>query len=479
MLPRRIIMRGSNRMAIHESDTMEFKKSLSLLEPALKSICGFLNCHGGTISFGRTNSGAVVGVDPTDHSLRKISQQITSRIKPETSPDVRVMEEERKSLIVIAVPEGANKPYFLDGIAYIRVGTENRVMPPDELKRMILNVHAVPWDDQPCRGGTLDDIDAASVRVFLERAQRARRFDGDPAIPVEKALNKLGVLSGGVPTNAAMLFFGKDPQRFFVQSEVRCARFKGEEISSTYFNMSVLRGRMDQIIEGAGRFIGDTIQRAAWVAPGEMQREEHWEYPPDALREAVINAVCHRDYAVSGTVQIRFFDNRVQIWSPGELPDGITVDLLRVEHASRPRNKTLARLLFFAGYIEQWGSGTLSMIAACRRDGLAEPQFREAGSDFVVTFTGSVFTTLLEHPDLLNERQRGVIEYLKIHPSISTEDYGTAYGCTARTARRDLSTLAEMGIIAVKREGRLRRYVLNPSFRSLRTIADNRGQNPD
>jgi len=466
-------------MVIHESDTVEFKKSLSLIEPALKSICGFLNHHGGVISFGRTNSGAVVGVDPTDHSLRKLSQQITSRIKPETSPDIRVLEELGKSLIVIAVPEGTNKPYFLDGIAYIRVGTENRVMPPDELKRMILNDYAVPWDDQPCRGGELDDIDAASVRAFLERAQWARRFDGDPTIPVAKALDKLGVLSGGVPTNAAMLFFGKDPQRFFIQSEVRCARFKGEEISSTYLNMSVLRGRIDQVIEDAGRFIEETVQKAAWVTPGKMQREEHWEYPPDALREAVINAVCHRDYTTSGNVQIRIFESRVQIWSPGELPDGVTVDLLRVEHASRPRNKTIAKLLFLAGYIEQWGSGTLSMIAACKRDGLPDPQFKETGSDFVVTFRRSTLNTLLEDPELLNERQRGVIEYLKSHQSISTEMYGDVYGCTTRTARRDLSTLAEMGVVVVKREGRLRRYLLNPSFRSLRTIADNCGQNRD
>ncbi len=352
-------------------------------------------------------------------------------------------------------------------------------MPPDELKRMILNDYAVPWDDQPCRGGELDDIDAASVRAFLERAQWARRFDGDPTIPVGKALDKLGVLSGGVPTNAAMLFFGKDPQRFFIQSEVRCARFKGEEISSTYLNMSVLRGRIDQVIEDAGRFIEETVQKAAWVTPGKMQREEHWEYPPDALREAVINAVCHRDYTTSGNVQIRIFDSRVQIWSPGELPDGVTVDLLRVEHASRPRNKTIARLLFLAGYIEQWGSGTLSMIAACKRDGLADPQFKETGSDFVVTFRRSTLNTLLEDPELLNERQRGVIEYLKSHQSISTEMYGDVYGCTTRTARRDLSTLAEMGIIIVKREGRLRKYLLNPSFRSLRTIADNCGQNRD
>ncbi|GAB6286881.1 MAG: helix-turn-helix domain-containing protein [Methanoregula sp.] len=363
-----------------------------------KSVCGFLNHHGGVISFGRTNTGAIVGVDPTDHSLRKLSQQITSRIKPEIAPDIRVIEEQGKHLIVVTVPEGISKPYYLDGIAYMRTGTENRVMPPDEIKRIILSEHGIPWDDQPCRGATLEDIEAPSVRTFLERAQKERRFDADPSTPVKIALEKLGVISGGLPTHAAILFFGKDPQRFFIQSEVRCARFKGEEVSSTYLNMNVLHGRIDQLIEDTNRFIAQTIRKAAWVVPGKMQREEHWEYPPDALREAVINAVCHRDYNASGNVQIRIFDSRAQVWNPGKLPEGVTVDLLKIEHSSRPRNKTIARLLFYIGYIEQWGSGTLSMITACERDGVPDPQFRETGDDFVVTFSHSTVNTLLEHP---------------------------------------------------------------------------------
>lgn len=456
-------------MPLQESDTVEFKKSLSLIEPALKSVCGFLNHHGGVISFGRTNTGAIVGVDPADHSLRKLSQQITSRIKPDIAPDIRAIEEQGKHLIVVKVPEGANKPYFLDGIAYMRTGTENRVMPPDELKRIIRSEHAVPWDDQPCRGATVDDIDAPSVRTFLERARKERRFDADPEIPVKTALDKLGVLSGGLPTNAAILFFGNDPQRFFIQSEVRCARFKGEEISSTYLNMNVLNGRIDQLIEDANRFIAQTIRKAAWIVPGKMQREESWEYPPDALREAVINAVCHRDYTTSGNVQIRIFDSRAQVWNPGILPEGVTVDLLKIEHASRPRNKTIAHLLFLTGYIEQWGSGTLSMISACERDGVPDPQFQETGDDFVVTFTHSTVNMLLEHPEILNERQNGAIEYLKTHREISTSEYGDLFNCTARTARRDISHLAEMNIVVVKREGRLQSYTLNPVFLSLRT----------
>ncbi|MEI6842545.1 MAG: ATP-binding protein [Methanomicrobiales archaeon] len=451
-------------MTIHESDTMEFKKSLSLIEPALKSVCGFLNQHGGVISFGRTNTGAIVGVDPTDHSLRKLSQQISSRIKPDIAPDIRVIEEQGKHLIIIMVPDGTSKPYFLDGIAYMRTGTENRVMPPDELKRIILNDHAVPWDDQPCRGATIDDIDAPSVRTFLERAQNKRRFDIDPSIPIKKALEKLDLMIGGLPTQAAILFFGKDPQRFFIQSEIRCARFKGEEISSTYLNMNVLHGRIDQLIEDTNQFIEQTIQKAAWVIPGKMQREEHWEYPPDAMREAVINAVCHRDYNASGNVQVRIFESRAQVWNPGILPEGITIDLLKVEHTSRPRNKTIARLLFLIGYIEQWGSGTLSMITACERDGLPDLEFREAGNDFVVTFSRSTVNMLIEHPEILNGRQREVIEYLQTHPTITRQEYSRIFECNEKTARRDLADLEMQKVIIMTKNGATKLFRLNEVF---------------
>lgn len=451
-------------MILHESDTLEFKKSLSLTESALKSVCGFLNHRGGVISFGRTNTGTIIGVDPSDHSLRKLSQQIASRIKPEVTPDIRVIEEEGKHLIVVTVPEGISKPYYLDGIAYMRTGTENRVMPPDEIKRIILNEHAVPWDDQPCQGATLDDIDEPSVRKFLEQALKERRFDADPSIPVKIALEKLGTLSGGLPTHAAILFFGKDPQRFFTQSEVRCARFKGEEVSSTYLNMSVLHGRIDQLIEDANRFITQTIQKAAWVVPGKMQREEHWEYPPDALREAVINAVCHRDYNSSGNVQIRIFDSRVQVWNPGTLIEGVTVELLKVEHSSRPRNKTIARLLFLTGYIEQWGSGTLSMITACGRDGVPDPQFHEAGNAFVVTFLRSTVNTLLENPEIINHRQHKAIKYLQTHATITRQEYSKIFECNEKTARRDLADLEMKKIIVMEKSGATKLFQLNPIF---------------
>lgn len=188
-------------------------------KPALKAVCGFLNYHGGKYLLKRANDGTITGVEPTDHTLRKLSQQISSRIKPEITPDIRVIKEDEKSIIVVTVPEGNNKPYFLDGIAYVRLGTENKVIPPDELKRIILNNYSLPWDEQACHGATVNDIDQDAVRTFLKKANEERRCNINPELPLEISLDKLGIINNGIPTNAAVLFFGKEPQRFIIQSE--------------------------------------------------------------------------------------------------------------------------------------------------------------------------------------------------------------------------------------------------------------------
>lgn len=178
----------------------------------------------------------------------------------------------------------------------------------------------------------------------------------------------------------------------------------------------------------------------------------------------MINAICHRDYNASGNVQVRIFDRRAQVWNPGKLPEGITIDLLKVEHASHPRNKTIARLLFLIGYIEQWGSGTLSMITACEREGLPDPQFREAGNDFVVTFVRSTVNTLIEHPEILNERQHKAIRYLQTHPTITRQEYSRIFECNEKTTRRDLADLEMQKVIIMNKNGATKLFQLNAVF---------------
>ena len=159
-----------------ESETVELKKSLSQLDKGLKAVCAFLNHKGGKVYFGIDDHGEVIGLQVSDRSLRKVSQQIHFRIKPEIAPEVRQIE----SVIEVKVKEGNNKPYFLNGIAYKRVGSENRIIPPDELKRMIIEQKKTKWDEEICEGACLDDIDNDKVKWFLSKAKAERNFDVNP-----------------------------------------------------------------------------------------------------------------------------------------------------------------------------------------------------------------------------------------------------------------------------------------------------------
>ena len=460
-------------MNLKESQKVELKKSLSQLNEALKAICAFLNHKGGIVYFGVDDKGRIIGLDVTDKTLRKISQQIHSRIKPEVVPEIKEVKYGGKSIIEVKVPEGANKPYFLNGIAYKRVGTENRIIPPDELKKIILEQRQTRWDEEICEDATLKDIDEEAVRKFLEKAKHERNYDIDTKIGLKDALKKFGLIKNGRLTNAAILFFGKEPQKFFPQAEVRCAKFKGDDVTKPFISMRVIGGRVQEQIEEAEKFVLSNIQKAAWIEPGKIERIEKWEYPPEAIREAIVNAICHRDYRSSGNVQIRIFDTRIEIWNPGRLPEGITIESLKKQHISKPRNRNIAKLLFLIKYIEQWGSGTNKMVEACLREGLPEPEFKEMGNDFCVILTRSRIHELLENSELLNERQKQAIEYLKTKKTITSTEYKEIFKCSERTARMDLKKLVDLGIVKKVGKSKNIRYVLNEAFRQFPAISGN------
>jgi ATP-dependent DNA helicase RecG len=184
------------------------------------------------------------------------------------------------------------------------------------------------------------------------------------------------------------------------------------------------------------------------VEPGKIERQERWEYPPEAIREAITNAVVHRDYLSSATVQVRIFDDRIEVWNPGLLPERLTIDDLKREHESIPRNRTLARLFFFIKYIEEWGTGTNRIINQCKAFGLPEPIFEERAGSFVVT--------IRKFPSFegLNERQIKAISYIKKEGNITNKKYQQINNVSKRTATYELSELVEKGILRRKGEGK-------------------------
>ncbi len=452
-------------MKYQESETVELKASLAELDAALIDVCAFLNHRGGSLFFGVKPDGRVVGLTVADSTLLKVSQKIRQKLKPEIIPEIRERIEDDKSIIEVIISEGTHKPYFVDGVAYIRSGSESVKMPPDVLTRQIMEQQGYVWDRDICAGAMFDDIDPALVKSYLTRALQVRHIDLDPDTPAETALESLELLKEGKLTNAAILLFGRNPQKFIDTAVIRCAKFRGDDVTQPYANMKVIRGAIVAQIDQTEQFIRDNIAKAAWMPKEKFEREESWEYPPDAFREAVINAVCHRDYQSSGSVQVSIFSNSLEIMNPGLLPSTLTIESLKRRHSSKPRNRLIAETLFKIKYIEKFGSGTTKMIRVCRDLGVPEPEFHEQDEDFMVTFRRSSVNVLLDQPDLLNERQKLAIEFLKTHESITSSELAQLAGCAERTARQDLSRLVAWNTVGVKKDGKITRYLLLPAFR--------------
>jgi len=180
----------------------------------------------------------------------------------------------------------------------------------------------------------------------------------------------------------------------------------------------------------------------------------------DALREALANAVCHRDYQDSGNVQVRIFDDRLEVWSPGLLSAGVTIADLSKTHHSHPRNHRIARAFFLIRYIEQWGTGTLRMRELCQEAGLPVPEFTETSSAFVVIFRKSKLTREYLEALGLNMRQIAAVEYTRAHGRITKRQYVQLTAASARTATNDLRAMVTKGILTPTGKGRARQYQL-------------------
>jgi ATP-dependent DNA helicase RecG len=229
-----------------------------------------------------------------------------------------------------------------------------------------------------------------------------------------------------------------------------------------FIDMKVLEGNIFDQVDKSLNFVLDHISMAVWLIPGQAAREERYEYPPDAVREAIINAICHRDYSLPSNMQIRVFDDRIEIWGCGPLPEPLTPEDLKKKHRSIPRNPLLAKCFFLIKYIEQWGTGTNDMIAGCVNWGLPEPVFELVTGDLVVTFKKDIFTEDYLKTLGLSERQKKAIEYLKIKSKITTKEYMKINKFTSeRTARNDIVDLVKKDILQKVGTTQATYYVFN------------------
>ncbi len=428
----------------HETGSVEFKESLSLKDETGEEVSAFSNSKGGRILIGIKDNKEVIGLQIGKKTLEDLANYIKTHTDNHVFPKISVEEIEGKKIVVIGVKESGEKPVFFKGRAYMRVGNSAHKLSASEIRKMAKETgDKIYWDSKPCENATLEDIDENKMQWFLREARKQRGLKIPEDVFVVDALKTLNLLKNGKLTNACMLLFSKEPK--FLQSEVKCIRFSGNEPVKPYIDFQTIEGNVFDMVDKAEDFILRNIRKAIWLVPGQVQREEKYEYPPDALREAIINAVVHRDYESPSKVQVRIFDTSIEVWNPGILPSDITIEDLKKEHRSIPRNPLLFKQMFWVKYVEDVGGGTLDMVRQCREWGILEPEFKIVTGAFVVIFRIPPSTENLEKLGL-NERQIKAVEYVGKKSAITNKEYTGFTGVARKTATRDLTGLVEKGV---------------------------------
>ena len=443
-----------------ESETTEFKTSLAEWRDVVETISAFSNRGGGLIFVGVGDDYEIIGIDDGKSTLENLANQIKQNTDPVIYPSIRIEEIGGKPIIVVDVKEFEQKPVLAFGRGFMRVGKSSQKIGYEEIRRLALLSSKVYWDGRVCEGAGLEDIDEGKVRWFLDLAKRERGLDIREDATVDEVLMRLRLSDDDRLTNAAVLLFGKEPERFFTRPDMKCVRFKGTGVTGEMIDFKVVKGNLfDQMVE-TERFIYNNISLATWIENGELQRQERWEYPQKAIREALANAFCHRGYETTSSAQVRIFDDRMEIWNPGRLPDGWTVETLKQKHESKPPNPHITEHFFWVKYVEDVGTGTNKIIDWCKEWGFPEPIFEFTETSVIVTLRKTVSSSNIDRLGL-NERQKIVVDYVVKHDSITNTKYMELTGVSRRTATSDLAYLVDEGIFVRMGEGKRDfRYVL-------------------
>lgn len=451
-----------------ESERLEFKKTTGELKQVGPALSGMLNCRGGMVLLGVTPGGKVVGQEVSASTLADL-ERVFGRLEPSYRPRVeRVSTEGSLEVIVLCVDRGDCGPYLYDGRAYLRRGNTTTKMSQQDYERMLAgrSLATSRWESAAAEGVTFDDLDANEVVRTVEAGISKGRI-GDPGTrALRDLLQGLGLLAEGRMLRAGFVLFAKADRLLpdFPQCLLRLARFKGTDRTEFIDNRQYY-GNAFNLLLRADRFLRDHLPVAGRIIPNLFEREDDPLYPPAALREALANALVHRDYSIAGgSVGVAIYDDRTEITSTGSLPRGLSVSDLYGPHESIRRNSLIAEVFYQRGIIERWGLGTLKIVELCEQAGHPRPEFEEVGGAVIVRFMPSAYQPphVVKHD--LTERQQRILRVLRdVGPAVISELMLHLPGeeVSARTILKDLSLLAELKLVVrPKRRGRGARWRL-------------------
>ncbi len=422
-----------------EGKTLEFKRELSAPDGALRTIVAFANTAGGILLIGVEDATRRVrGVSKPLELEERLASLISDNVVPRLLPDLEILPWRTTHVVAVHVYPGAGRPYWLkrEGIehgVYVRVGSTNRHADGALVEELRRFSRSESYDEQAVADLDSEAIDFRAASESFAPVRKLRRAD----------LTTLRLLTTHhgreVPTVGGILLFGSSRDRHFPDAWIQAGRFRGSD-KSEILDRTEIRAHLPQAVAAAIEFVKKHSLHGAVI--GEGRRQDRWDLPPVAVRETVVNAVAHADYAQRGApIRVSIFADRLEVESPGLLPFGLTVHDLR-SGISKLRNRVIGRVFHELGLMEHWGSGMQRITAACRDAGLAPPALEEVGIRFRVT----LFTARTNVPSL-EDTDRAILETLADSAGRLTSEIAGVIGLTPRATRTRLAKLLDRGLV--------------------------------
>lgn len=452
--------------ALGESAQREFKRSTGERKEVAKTLCAMLNGGGGTVLIGVHDDGKIVGQQVNAATQTDIAAEL-ARIEPSALPYFEVIAfAGDRSVIALTVPGGGG-PFMYEGRPYIRVGPTTRAMPKAQYDLLALErLHGSHrWENQPARGVAPGDLDAAEIRRTIDEAVRRGRMDDPGTRDIAELLRGLQLMRDGAVLNAAVVLFGRGEALLpdYPQCVLRMARFRGIDKREFLDNRQVYGNAFDLLIR-AQTFLRDHLPIAGRILPNIFERQDDPLYPPAATREALANALCHRDYGIGGGgVYLAIYDDRLEITSVGGLPFGLTVEELLRPHTSRLWNPLIAGVFYRRGIIEAWGSGTVTMAELNRAAGLRPPEFEAGRGEVTVRFWPTRIAAPTRSDRELSPLQRELLALLaELGPaSLSQLSARLQTPTPRRTIQDNLTLLRRLALVESEGQRRGARWALS------------------
>jgi ATP-dependent DNA helicase RecG len=424
-----------------EGKTLEFKRDLSSPEGALKAIVAFANTSGGVLVLGvEDGTKKVKGMPNILAEEERLANLIADSISPRLVPSIEVMPWRKTQVLAVEIYPSANRPHYLNRLGaeegvFVRVGSTNRRADQVLIDEMRRYNQVSSFDEQPQPELNSEAIDFRAASEFFKPIRKLTRPD----------LQTLKIMTSyqgrGVPTIGGILLFGTDRLNHYPDAWIQVGRFAGNDrrrILDSVEVRSYLPGAADEVIS----FLRKHMTREAVIGP--VKRTDLWTYPVVAVREAIMNAIVHADYAQRGApIRVALFDDRLEIENPGLLPFGLTIEDIR-KGISKLRNRVIGRVFQELGLIEHWGSGIQRMTAACRDRGLDAPKLEEIGTHFRVTLSATA-----RRASAKDARDEAILAALSASPEagLSTSEIAKLINLSPRASRTRLAALVERGLI--------------------------------